>query len=124
MNRFLTKIYNTLFGITALQSLQLRYDELKVREQRQADMLANKNGKAVLAQSLTVSQHAVFRARTRLNYRGSDDDIRKKLYKLAIRNLAVLDRLSDGEYELGVNEVCRIKDNTVTTVMLRRGSKR
>jgi len=124
MHRLFTKFYNTFFGITRLQSLQLKYDALQISEQRLADMLANKNGGAVLAQSLTVSQHAIYRSRERLNYVGTDDEIRKRIYKLAIRNLATLDKLEDGAYQLDRNSEFRVKDNTVTTVMYRRGYKK
>ena len=87
-------------------------------------MLANRNASAVFAQSLTVSQHAIHRARTRFNYTGSDSDIRKRIYKLAMRNLAILDSFPDGEYELDTNSRCRIRDNTITTVVPRKGSRK
>ncbi len=127
---YLLATYNNYFGLTTNQLLAQKLANVKqanrdlhTKLQRMEDLLANRNASAVLVQSLTVSQHAIFRAKTRLKYAGSDDDIRRRIYKLTMRNLATMDSLPDGEYELDRNAVCRIKDNTVTTVLARRGSK-
>ena len=123
MKALILTLWIRIFPHSAYQELKLRYKTLREHSQRLEDMLANRSGGAVLAQSLTVSQHAIHQSRTRLNYTGSDEDIRKRIYKLAMRNLHTLNRFEDGEYELDRNSRCRIRDNTVVTVVKRRGSK-
>ena len=117
-------------SISKLYDMSLKldnyYNQLQSSKQsisRLEELLANTNASDVIATSITISQHAIHRARTRLKYSGSDDDIRKRLYKSVIRNLNTLDHFEDGEYDLDRNARCRIKDNTVVTVVPRRGSK-
>jgi len=118
--RWLIALLDRISG-KSYSELYSKHMKLKHYTQKLEDMLANRNATTITNQSLTVTNHAVFRARERLKFKGTDDDIRRRIYKLAVRNLAVMDKLTDGEYTLDRNTCCRIKDNTITTVMRRRG---
>ena len=85
--------------------------------QRQEDLLANKNGKATIAQQLYVTDHAVHQYRKRVGFGGSDDELRKMIYKLTIRHLHSMDRLQDGHYKISDKAAVRVKDNTVCTIV-------
>jgi len=88
--------------------------------QRYEDLLANKNAQAVTAQTLYVTEHAIQRYRERIGHKGTNDEIRKMIYKLTLRHLATLDKLEDGKYDLNEIAQARIKDNTVTTIIKRK----
>jgi len=88
--------------------------------QRYEDLLANKNAEAVVAQTLYVTEHAIQRYKERIGHKGSNDEIRKMIYKLTIRHLATMDKLEDGKYDLNDVAQARVKDNTVTTIVPRR----
>jgi len=88
--------------------------------QRYEDLLANKNAQAVTAQTLYVTEHAIQRYRERIGHKGTNDEIRKMIYKLTLRHLATLDKLEDGKYDLNDIAQARIRDNTVTTIIKRK----
>ena len=132
MFSFLTKIFcpSSIEKDKTIKLLQIDleiaiYDftEMSKRAQRFEDLLVNKNASCTQAQALFVTNHCVERYRERGNFQGSTEDLRKKIYKLLVRQLLVLEKLSDGTYELDKNIVCRVKDNTAVTCMRRRGSK-
>lgn len=102
------------------EELQENYNTLFKRTQQLEDMLANKNVAAITAQTLYVTEHALSRYRQRIGFNGSDDELRKMIYKLTLRHLATMDKLPDGEYQLNNKAAVRVKDNTVCTVIPRR----
>lgn len=85
--------------------------------QRQEDMLANRNFKAIVSQQLYITDHAIHQYRKRIGFGGSDDELRKMIYKLTLRHLATMDTLPDGHYKINDKAAVRIKDNTVCTVV-------
>lgn len=85
------------------------------------DMLTNKNAACTQAQALFVTNHAIDRYKERIGYSGNDNDLRKFLYKEAIKHLATMDKLQDGKYDIAGNAIIRIKDNTICTVTPRTG---
>jgi len=85
--------------------------------QRQEDMLANRNYKAIAAQQLYVTDHAIHQYKKRIGFGGSDEELRKTIYKLTIRHLAIMDTLPDGHYKINDKAAVRVKDNTVCTVV-------
>ena len=99
--------------------LQLQLKDTRILLQRSEDLLANRNAKATVAQSLVVTDHAVHRYRQRIGFKGSDDELKKMIYKLTIRHLSTMDKLPDGRYDLGKNVIAAVKDNTVTTIVPR-----
>lgn len=109
-----------------LQILQLAQDLAASKRmcQRFEDLLTNKNASCTEAQRIFITDHAIHRYKERGGFTGTNEDLRKKMYKLLARHLLVLDKLADGEYDLDKNIVCRVKDNTAVTCMTRRGSKR
>ena len=86
------------------------------------ELLANKNAKCTVAQSLMVTNHALSRYRSRIGYGGDDESLRRMIYKQTISHLSTLDKLEDGKYEIANNAIVRVKDNTVCTVTPRTGS--
>lgn len=92
-------------------------ETLKREAQRLEDMLANKNVAAIKAQTLYVTEHALDRYRKRIGFNGTDEELRKMIYKLTIRHLATMDYLPDGEYTINDKAMVRVKDNTVCTVV-------
>jgi len=92
-------------------------EDLRRKTQQLEDMLANRNTAAVRAQTLYVTEHALDRYRKRIGFNGSDDELRKMIYKLTIRHLATMDSLPDGEYTINDQAMVRVKDNTVCTVI-------
>jgi len=85
--------------------------------QRQEDLLANRNSKAIVSQQIYVTDHALHQYRKRIGFGGSDDELRKMIYKLTLRHLKTMDKLQDGHYKLNDKAAVRIKDNTVCTVV-------
>ena len=92
--------------------------------QRFEDLLTDKNAKCTQAQALHITDHAIHRYKERGGFKGTDDELRKKIYKLLARHLLYMDELSDGDYDLDKNIICRVKDNTAITCMKRRGCKK
>jgi len=113
---------STILRDKEYELLQLQLKDTKILLQRSEDLLANRNAKATVAQSLIVTDHAVHRYRQRIGFGGSDDELRKMIYKLTIRHLSTMDKLPDGRYDLGKNIIAAVRDNTVTTI-IPRGKK-
>ena len=105
---------------TAVQIAQ-EDEELKQRIEMLEDMLASKNAKAITSNEIFVTNHAMHQYRSRIGFNGSDDELRKIIYKECIKHLATMDKLPDGKYEISNNAILRIKDNTVCTVTPRTG---
>lgn len=106
----------------SIKDLKEELDDSKKMCQRFEDLLTDKNAQCTQAQALHITDHAIHRYRERGGFKGTDDELRKKIYKLLARHLLRMDKLSDGEYDLDKNVVCRVKDNTAVTCMRRRGS--
>lgn len=100
-----------------LDQLTIANETLRRDNQRLEDMLANKNVPAIKAQTLYVTEHALDRYRKRIGFNGTDEELRKMIYKLTIRHLATMDYLPDGEYTINDKATVRVKDNTVCTVV-------
>jgi len=96
-------------------------EEKRVQIQRLTDTLANR--KAVLTTTvdkLAVTSHAVHRYRERHKGKGSDEEISKMLYKCLLEQLATMDTLPDGTYDLRKNVKGIISNNTLVTVLPKR----
>ena len=97
--------------------LIVKSQKQNTRIQLLENLLANENALGVTAKSLTISQHALHRYRQRIGYTNTDDELRKMLYKGCMRHLATMDKLSDGNYQVGQRgALAVIKDNTVVTI--------
>lgn len=103
--------------VANLAAVQEDLTAAKQRTQQCEDMLANRNAGAIHAQAIYVTQHALHRYRERIGFNGTDDELRKMIYKLTLRHLATLDRLPDGHYKINDKAAVRIADNTVQTVV-------
>jgi len=119
------KLFPTQHDSLLQQEAQITVLKKKNQEQRHSlqryeDLLANKNAQAVTAQTLYVTEHAIQRYRERIGHKGTNDEIRKMIYKLTLRHLATLDKLEDGKYDLNDIAQARVKDNTVTTIIRRK----
>lgn len=102
------------------ETIENLHDEnlkLHQRNQQLEDLLANRNVGAIKAQTLYVTEHALSRYRQRIGFNGSDDELKKMIYKLTIRHLATMDYLPDGQYSLNDKAAARVKDNTVCTII-------
>lgn len=121
VHRFLFPSFHDamILGDIEYDAITLQLKETKLLLQRTEDLLANRNAKATVAQSLVVTDHAVHRYRTRIGFKGSDDELKKMIYKLTIRHLSTMDQLPDGRYDLGKNVIAAVKDNTVVTIVPR-----
>lgn len=131
LQKFLAFICNRAKYVSIIQSLEIELSELEEkhvnlskRTQQLEDMLANKNVAAITAQTLYVTEHALSRYRQRIGFNGSDDELRKMIYKLTIRHLATMDKLQDGEYTINNKAAVRVKDNTVCTVIPKRSRRK
>lgn len=115
-------LYTELMSDIKLEtSSDIRLKEAETKIKRLEDMLSDKNAKCVTAQALMVTNHALSRYREHIGFHGSDDDLRKLIYKEALKHLATMDKLPDGKYPIANNAILRIKDNTVCTVTPRVG---
>ena len=93
----------------------------KTTIQRLEDILAaKKNESTTTFEELSVSAHAIHRYRERCKGKGTDDEIRKYLYKGLIRQLATMDTLPNGHYTLYKGVTGRIENNTLVTVIPNR----
>ncbi len=101
-----------------------KIEKCRQLSQKYEDMLANRNAVCTQAQALFVTNHAIQRYKERIGYSGSDEDLRKKIYKLTVRHLATMDKLEDGTYDIEHNVRARVKDNTVCTIMSAPGKKK
>ena len=131
LQKFLAFICNKAKYVNIIQSLEIKLAEIKQeyttlhkRTQQLEDMLANKNVAAITAQTLYVTEHALSRYRQRIGFSGSDDELRRMIYKLTIRHLATMDKLQDGEYVINNKAAVRVKDNTVCTVIPKRSRRK
>jgi len=89
--------------------------------QRLEDLLADKKNEATTTYNeLSVSAHAIHRYRERCKGKGTDEEIRKYLYKGLIRQLATMDTLPNGHYTLYKGVTGRIENNTLVTVIPNR----
>jgi ElaB/YqjD/DUF883 family membrane-anchored ribosome-binding protein len=106
---------------TAINNFKADYENQLTKQrqiiQRQEDMLANRNFKAIVAQQLYITDHAIHQYRKRIGYGGSTEELRKMIYKQTIKHLAVMDKLPDGHYKISSKAAVRVKDNTVCTVV-------
>lgn len=100
-----------------LKTLKTINEKQKHKLQHYEDLLANKNAKAVAAQQLYVTEHAIHRYKERIGFNGSDDELRKMIYKLTLRHLATMDKLPDGHYKINDKAAVRVADNTIQTVI-------
>lgn len=93
----------------------------KEKIQRLEDLLADKkNGATTTYNELSVSAHAIYRYRERCKGKGTDEEIRKYLYKGLVRQLATMDTLPNGHYTLYKGVTGRIENNTLVTVIPNR----
>ena len=106
-----------------VKKLTTELAEAKKTSQRFEDLLANKNTKTALSQQLTITNHCIYRYKERGKFAGTNEDIRRKIYKMLARNLLVMDSLPDGNYDLDKNLLAVVKDNTAVTCKPRRGFK-
>lgn len=122
-----TKFFSTKKHITSEEAIDTTIriaqedEELKQRIEMLEDMLAAKNAKSITSNEIFVTNHAMHQYKSRIGFNGSDDELRKIIYKECLKHLATMDKLPDGKYEISNNAILRIKDNTVCTVTPRTG---
>ena len=121
------KFFSTKKHVTEEQAIDAKVQiaqedkELKQRIEMLEEMLASKNAKAITSNEIFVTNHAMHQYRSRIGFNGSDDELRKIIYKECIKHLATMDKLPDGKYQISNNAILRVKDNTVCTVTPRTG---
>lgn len=102
-------------------------DELSISKQltqKLADSIAQKKTiTSTTIDKLSVTQHAIHRARERHDYKGTDEEISKRLYKALITQLGIMDTLPDGVYTLSKGVAGQVKDSTLLTVLPERASR-
>ena len=98
--------------------------KLAAKLQRLEGVLAEKKSKLTTTiDSLHVTSHAIHRYRERHKGKGTDDDIRKMLYKALIRQLATMNSLPDGKYQIAKNIWGQVINNTLVTVLPKHVSR-
>ena len=90
---------------------------LSSANQRLEDLLANRNAKDIKAQQIHITDHAIHRYRKRIGFSGSNDELRRMVYKQLLRHMASMDSLPDGHYKINDKAAARVKDNTVATIV-------
>ena len=97
--------------------------------QRLTNMLADKYVLTTVLQKVSVRDHCISRYRERCEPKlrkqlGSDEDMKKMIFKCMANHIAQTGSLPDGEYEtVHKNMRVRVENHIVKTAMARRGSK-
>jgi len=96
----------------------------RLRVQKLEDTLAQrKSDLTTTVDKMSVTNHSIFRYRERHNGQGSDEDIRKMLYKALLQQLTTTDTLQDGKISIRKGIYGVVKDHSLVTILPRHATK-